>query len=97
MFVPLFAVLCSHIELCICLTSCVHSHERKLRDELSHNLFLMLQECNKFREHQSREILITTLEEQLRQREEGLELLKKEISVAEDALDALYRREKMKN
>eukprot|EP00577_Skeletonema_sp_RCC1716_P018561 CAMPEP_0113424352 /NCGR_PEP_ID=MMETSP0013_2-20120614/29544_1 /TAXON_ID=2843 ORGANISM="Skeletonema costatum, Strain 1716" /NCGR_SAMPLE_ID=MMETSP0013_2 /ASSEMBLY_ACC=CAM_ASM_000158 /LENGTH=265 /DNA_ID=CAMNT_0000312349 /DNA_START=62 /DNA_END=856 /DNA_ORIENTATION=+ /assembly_acc=CAM_ASM_000158 len=30
------------------------------RDELSHDIFLMLQECNKFREHQAREILIET-------------------------------------
>ena len=62
---------------------------RKLRDQLSHNLFLMLQECNKFREHQAREILITTLEEQLKQREAGLELLKREIKEADGALGAL--------
>ena len=49
----------------------------------------MIQECNKFREHQAREILINTLEEQLRQREEGLELLRKEIGEAESALEKL--------
>ena len=49
----------------------------------------MLQECNKFREHQAREILITTLEEQLKQREAGLELLKREIKEADGALGAL--------
>lgn len=49
----------------------------------------MIQETNRFREHQAREILINTLEEQLRQREEGLELLQKEISEAENALESL--------
>lgn len=68
-----------------------YPQQRKLRDELSHNLFLMLQECNKFREHQAREILILTLEKQLEQREKGLELLKKEIKEADDALVALNR------
>jgi len=69
--------------------SLVNFHKRKVRDELSHNLFLMIQECNKFREHQAREILIATLEQQLKQREEGLDLLKREIREAEDSLDAL--------
>ena len=62
---------------------------KKSRDalrELSHNIFLMLQECNKFREHQARELLICTLEQQLKRREEGLELLREQIRVAEDAL-----------
>ena len=63
--------------------------KRKLRDELSHNLFLMLQECNKFREHQAREILISTLEQQLESRQEGLELLKKQIEQADSALEKL--------
>lgn len=63
--------------------------KRKLRDELSHNLFLMLQECNKFREHQAREILISTLEQQLERRQEGLELLKKQIEQANSALEKL--------
>lgn len=49
----------------------------------------MIQECNKFREHQAREILINTLEQQLEQREEGLKLLKKEIGDAECALEKL--------
>ena len=64
-------------------------HQRKLRDELSHNLFLMLQECNKFREHQAREILISTLEQQLESRQEGLEMLKKQIEQADSALEKL--------
>jgi hypothetical protein len=72
-----------------CNKPCAHYLKRKVRDELSHNLFLMIQECNKFREHQAREILINTLEQQLKQREEGLELLKKEIDDAECALEKL--------
>jgi hypothetical protein len=59
---------------------------KKSRDELSHNIFVMLQECNKFREHQAREILIETLERQLGRREEGLRLLREQIRVAEEAL-----------
>ena len=62
---------------------------RKLRDELSHNLFLMLQECNKFREHQAREILIDTLERQLERRNVGLASLREEIGVADMALEGL--------
>mmetsp|Transcript_28006 Transcript_28006/g.45471 ORF Transcript_28006/g.45471 Transcript_28006/m.45471 type:complete len:85 (+) Transcript_28006:231-485(+) len=64
---------------------------RKLRDELSHNLFLMLQECNKFREHQAREILIDTLEQQLKRREEGLKMLNTQIGEADEALEALRK------
>jgi mediator of RNA polymerase II transcription subunit 7 len=41
---------------------------KKQRDELSHNVFLMVQEANKFREHQSREILIEVLQQQLERR-----------------------------
>ncbi|KAL3767013.1 hypothetical protein ACHAWU_004511 [Discostella pseudostelligera] len=67
------------------------SDHRKLRDELSHNLFLMLQECNKFREHQAREILIDTLELQLQRRTLGLELLKERIRSADDALEGLQK------
>ena len=59
------------------------------RDELSHNIFLMLQECNKFREHQAREILIAALEEQLEERTRGLDLLRKQIGEADDALEKL--------
>ncbi|CAJ1954565.1 unnamed protein product [Cylindrotheca closterium] len=45
------------------------------RDQLSHNIFLMLQETNKFREHQAREFLIEVLEKQLVQRQTLLEEL----------------------
>ena len=62
---------------------------KKCRDDLSHNIFLMLQECNKFREHQAREILIATLEQQLEQREKGLGLLREQIQEAEDALEKM--------
>ena len=51
----------------------------------------MLQECNKFREHQAREILINTLEQQLTSRREGLTLLKGEIGKADEALAALAK------
>ena len=66
-----------------------NKNRNRLWDSWSRNQFLMLQECNKFREHQAREILITTLEEQLKQREAGLELLKREIKEADGALGAL--------
>ena len=49
----------------------------------------MLQECNKFREHQAREILISTLEQQLESRQEGLEMLKRQIEQADSALEKL--------
>lgn len=48
---------------------------RTTRDQLSHNVFLMLQETNKFREHQAREILIEVLEKQLLERQTLLEEL----------------------
>lgn len=46
----------------------------------------MLQECNKFREHQAREILIELLEKQLEQRERLLEELKASIAEADKLL-----------
>ena len=46
----------------------------------------MLQECNKFREHQAREIFIETLEGQLRDRQKALDILKEEIQKTDDAL-----------
>jgi MED7 protein len=60
--------------------------KRKLRDELSHNIFLMLQECNKFREHQAREVLISMLQQQLESRQAALSELKEEVREAEIAL-----------
>ena len=51
----------------------------------------MLQECNKFREHQAREILIETLEQQLERRKEGLSFLNKQITEADHALAALQK------
>mmetsp|Transcript_10985 Transcript_10985/g.15486 ORF Transcript_10985/g.15486 Transcript_10985/m.15486 type:complete len:219 (-) Transcript_10985:309-965(-) len=59
---------------------------KKCRDELSHNVFLMLQECNKFREHQSRELLIEVLEKQLEERREVLKELQEEISRSNELL-----------
>ena len=46
----------------------------------------MLHECNKFREHQAREILIQTLEEQLLIRQSAISLLRKENASAAHAL-----------
>jgi hypothetical protein len=61
-------------------------YHRITRDELSHNVFLMLQECNKFREHQSRELLIALLEEQLTERQELLQELRKNIIKSASAM-----------
>lgn len=52
---------------------------RKRRDELQHNVFLMLQETNKFREHQSRELLIEILEKQNEEREKLIQELEDKI------------------
>jgi hypothetical protein len=60
---------------------------RKTRDELSHNIFLMLQECNKFREHQARELLIELLEKQLTARRTLLQDLQANISKSETLLN----------
>lgn len=62
------------------------SVSRKTRDELSHNVFLMLQETNKFREHQAREILIEILEKQLAEREKLLKELQDGIERADSLL-----------
>lgn len=44
----------------------------------------MLQECNKFREHQAREILIDLLERQLEERKQKLENLRNQVSKADE-------------
>ena len=54
---------------------------------MSHNVFLMLQECNKFREHQARENLIELLEEQLRARKTAIGELREQIDKANTLLD----------
>jgi len=46
----------------------------------------MLQECNKFREHQAREILIQLLEQQLVERQELIQELQNEIARADTLL-----------
>ena len=55
------------------------AENKKVRDQLQHHVFLMLQETNKFREHQARELLIEMLEKQLEQRKKLLEELEAEI------------------
>jgi len=49
----------------------------------------MLQECNKFREHQARELLIELLENQLSKRQEALDEIKEEVGKADYALDEI--------
>ena len=56
---------------------------------MSHNIFLMLQECNKFREHQAREILIELMERQLKERRELLKEIQAGISRADELLGDL--------
>jgi hypothetical protein len=56
---------------------------RNTRDELSHNIFLMLQECNKFREHQAREMLIELLDRQLTMRRKLLAEIQLETAEAD--------------
>lgn len=55
------------------------AENKKRRDELQHNVFLMLQETNKFREHQSRELLIEILEQQNEEREKLIKELEDRI------------------
>lgn len=62
-------------------------YRRKQRDEMSHNVFLMLQECNKFREHQAREILIDLLEKEQEDRKKILENLRSQVADADELLD----------
>lgn len=62
---------------------------RKRRDELSHNIFLMLQECNKFREHQAREVVIELLEKQLAGRKDVLRTLKAEVEKVNYVLNCM--------
>ena len=49
----------------------------------------MLQECNKFREHQARELLIELLEEQLEERRNVLKGLQTECIKADVILEQL--------
>lgn len=51
----------------------------------------MLHECNKFREHQAREILIQALEQQLKFRQSALAQLKDEVSSANEALHRMKK------
>ncbi|GKY99396.1 hypothetical protein MPSEU_000894300 [Mayamaea pseudoterrestris] len=62
------------------------TENKHTRDELSHNIFLMLQECNKFREHQAREIIIELLEKQLTERRKLSTYLRADIAEADKLL-----------
>ena len=59
--------------------------EKDLKD-LSYNILLMLQETNKFREHQSRELLIELLEDQLQQRLQLIDDLEQKTELASSLL-----------
>jgi len=63
------------------------AENKKQRDALCHNVFLMLQETNKFREHQARELLIEILEKQLEEREKLIEELEGKTAQADKLLD----------
>ena len=67
-----------------------------MRDDLSHNVFLMLQECNKFREHQARELLIELLEQQLAERKSLTGELRKSIERADELLIGDAKQEETK-
>jgi hypothetical protein len=62
---------------------------RKQRDEMSHNVFLMLQECNKYREHQAREILIDLLEKEQQERIKIIENLRSQVVEADELLEKI--------
>uniref|UniRef100_A0A7S0UN00 Mediator of RNA polymerase II transcription subunit 7 n=1 Tax=Pseudo-nitzschia delicatissima TaxID=44447 RepID=A0A7S0UN00_9STRA len=62
------------------------AENKKRRDELQHDVFLMLQETNKFREHQSRELLIEILEKQNEEREKLIQDLEEKIQQADELL-----------
>lgn len=61
------------------------------------NIELMLKECNKFREHQAREVLIETLECQMRDRQRALEEIKKQIEKSAIAIKSLARIQEKNN
>lgn len=56
---------------------------------MSHNVFLMLQECNKFREHQAREILIDLLEREQQYRKKIIANLESQIADADKLLESI--------
>ena len=56
---------------------------------MSHNVFLMLQECNKFREHQAREILIDLLEKEQQDRKRIIENLRSQVAEADELLEKI--------
>lgn len=62
---------------------------QKCRDKLLRNVESILKECNKFREHQSREILIETLEQQLNDRLTAINTLNEYIQDADEQLKRL--------
>jgi hypothetical protein len=66
------------------------TENKTTRDELSHRVFLMLQQCNKFREHQARELLIELLEKQLTRRKGLLHELETTVAQANAILEPTF-------
>ena len=62
---------------------------KKTRDELSKNIVQMVEQVNKFREHQAREILIELLEKQLQERKKLIVELQEDIGTADELLNAM--------
>jgi len=62
---------------------------KKCRQQLLNNIEVMLKECNTFREHQARELLIETLEAQLHDRKWAMDELKGQLSTSDDLLTSL--------
>lgn len=56
---------------------------------MTHNVFLMLQECNKFREHQAREVLIDLLEKEQQDRKEIIKNLRSQVAEADELLEKI--------
>jgi MED7 protein len=76
--------------LLITIIVTVADTRRKTRDDLSHHIFLMLQECNKFREHQARENLIALMEKQIAERRNLVQELSECTSKANELLNLQY-------
>ena len=74
-------------QLALFIKSAVRPKENKgKRDELSENLMKMMEESNRFRSHQAREILIEVLELRLKKKKDALNLLKTHVSNTESLL-----------
>ena len=66
-----------------------HTYTRTCRNKLLQNFELMLKECNKFRQHQAREILIEILEAQLADRQRAAKELNVQVDESNIVLSEL--------